>query len=111
MQAPQQPHRDQEVLQVPEQCFQEQQGQQAAQAWALRDPIRRVGELAEELAADCLHRLPLALLEAMGEPPLGRLLAQASEQEAQLVPQEDLQSTQQQIFPQLEARAAAVDLA
>jgi hypothetical protein len=89
----------------------EYKGQQAAQAWALRDPTRKAGELAGELAADCQHRPPLALLAGMVDPRLGHILGLALEQEAQSASQEDLQSTQQQIFPQLEARAAAADRA
>jgi hypothetical protein len=47
----------------------------------------------------------------MVDPRLGHILGLALEQEAQSASQEDLQSTQQQIFPQLEARAAAADRA
>ena len=64
-----------------------------------------------ELAGDCLHRPPLALLAEMVEPRLELLLGRALGEEEQLAPQEDLQPTQQQIFQQLEARAAAADRA
>jgi hypothetical protein len=97
------------VPQVPEHYFQAQQELQVAQVWALREPIRRAGGLAEELAADCLHRQPLDLLAEMVELRLELLLGRALGEEAQLVPQEDLQLMQQQIFPQLEARVAAAD--